>query len=245
MTENVEAMARYNIAPSSPILAVRRAVGPAADAGTIGQYHAGCGAPMGDDGNEAVSLRWGLIPSWAKSLQGSPPVNARAESLAEKPMFRDALRLRRCVILASGFYEWERRGTVRLPWLFQRMDGEPFLLAGLWDSWRAPDGGALESGAIITTQANAVMSPIHHRMPVMLDAEEARLWLEPQVMPMPQVTRLTALLRPWADGMTSAVRVSTRVNNVRFEGPECMAAPETGEGRGQSKCDDAQMQLGL
>ncbi|RRJ99849.1 SOS response-associated peptidase [Opitutaceae bacterium TAV3] len=230
-----EFVSRYNIAPGSRILAVRSAAAQGAATGDGGTR---------DGVREAVRLRWGLVPSWARSPggagqgRGAPPVNARAESVAEKPMFRDALRQRRCVILASGFYEWERRGGARLPWLFQRADGEPFLLAGLWDSWRPPDGGALESCTMITTAANAVMAPIHHRMPVMLSATEAEEWLEPRVTPMSRMATLTSLLHPWDEAMTAAVRVSTRVNNARFEGPECLDAPPPGEGGA-----DAQMSL--
>jgi putative SOS response-associated peptidase YedK len=196
-----EFLSRYNIAPGSDIPVVRMKPRTAA--------------------REAVALRWGLVPSWTKNDNGGPGlVNARAESLAAKPSFRDALQTRRCVIPASGFYEWEAVGRARKPWLFRRRDEQPFGLAGLWESWRAPNGTTLETCAVITTEPNELMRPIHHRMPVMLAPGQLAAWLDPCVT---KPETLAPFLRPATAEAMSAVAVSSQVSNVRHEGPECLA----------------------
>lgn len=198
-------LSRYNIAPGAPIPAARTSRRP--------------------PGREATALRWGLTPSWAKGDDpASRLINARAETLADKPSFRDALRTRRCVIPASGFYEWEQAGRARLPWHFRRSDGEPFAFAGLWDTWRAPDGEFIESCAVITTAPNAVMRAIHHRMPVMLTVEQSDAWLDPRLT---EPAQLAPLLQPLADDAMQAAAVSSYVSNSQNEGPECLAAAET------------------
>src|SRR5262249_54366085 len=152
---------RYNIAPGTKIPAVRGAGRNARP--------------------EAVTFRWGLTPAWAKTDEPAARlVNARAETLLEKPSFRDAVTARRCVIPASGFFEWETVGRAKRPWRFAWRDETPFGLAGLWETWRAPDGEVVASCAVITTQPNELMRPIHHRMPVMLTPEECRTWLDPR-----------------------------------------------------------------
>ena len=201
---------KYNIAPGSFIPAVRQ---PARAAKA-----------------ELTELRWGLIPSWAKDDTGSPLVNARAETLASKPSFRDALRARRCILPASGFYEWEHRGRAKQPWLFRRRDEQPFGLAGLWESWRAPDGRVLETCAVITNEPNELMRPIHDRMPVMLTPEQFAPWLDPRIT---QPDDLASLLHPPRAVTMTAMPVSTHVSSVRHEGPECIApapAEKIGEG---------------
>ena len=150
---------RYNIAPGEAVPAVIRR--------------------QAARRSEGVRLNWGLLPSWTPTdkIGGRFP-NARAETLAAKPSFRDAFRHRRCLVPVSGFYEWEVRGRERLPWLFRAPDARPFLLAGVWETRRLPDGGDYETCAIVTTEANDLMRPIHHRMPLVVAREEADRWLD-------------------------------------------------------------------
>lgn len=198
-------LSRYNIAPGAPIPAVRNAPRAAQ--------------------REATALRWGLVPSWARADEpGSRLVNARAETLVEKPSFREALRTRRCLIPATGFYEWETIGRAKHPWYFRWRDDEPLGFAGLWETWRAPDGSLLESCAIVTTTPNAVMRPIHHRMPVMLTLAQFEPWLDPRATD-PAV--VLPLLQPAPADAMVATRVSDYVSSIQHEGPECLAAATT------------------
>ena len=218
-----EFLSRYNLAPGSAIPAVRTRV-PAKSP-----------APGRRPDREAVALRWGLVPAWAKSDSGTALANARAEPVTEKPSFRDAFRARRCVIPASGFYEWEHRGRSKQPWLFRRRDEQPFGLAGLWESWRAPDGTVLETCAVLTTEPNELMRPIHHRMPVMLTPDQFEPWLDPQLT---DPAELAPLLHPAAAGSMTAVAVSTYVSSIRNEGPACLApAAKDGNGAPQLSLD--------
>lgn len=199
---------RYNIAPGGRIPAIRpRAarVGPApADA---------------KPGRELASLHWGLVPAWSRDA-AHPAANARAESLAARPSFRDALRSRRCLIPAGGFYEWKISGRAREPWLFRLRDGEPFAFAGLWESRRDPSGEILESCAVITTAPNSLMEPVHHRMPALLASPAAwDAWLDPGITSM---DTLAPLLRPFPAGAMTAAALGPHVNNIRHEGPACL-----------------------
>lgn len=206
-------ISRYNIAPTSFISVVRR--GP-------------------DEARESVAMHWGLIPAWAKDATGGARcANARGETLAEKPSFRDAWRRRRCVIPAGGFIEWTHAGTKRLPWLFERADGRPFCFAGLWDRWPQPDGQVLESCTIVTTTPNAVMAPIHDRMPVVLNDAECARWLEPSDPPPADLVRPS----PAADWQPR--RITQYANSVRHEGPACLAPPSPDESAGDT------MELGI
>lgn len=203
---------RYNIAPGSPVPVIRPRRSPPA-------------------GRETASLRWGLVPTWAGRDEPAARLpNARAETLAAKPSFRTAVRTQRCLVPAAGFYEWQTVGRTKLPWYFRRRDGQPFAFAGLWDTWTAPDGSAVESCAIVTTVPNATMRPIHDRMPVLLGGVQAEAWLDPAHT---GIETLAPLLRPVADDALVAERVSTFVSNVRHEGPACLA-PAAGDAARES-----------
>ena len=156
-------------------------------------------------------MRWGLIPHWAKNASiGNRMVNARAETVAEKPSFRDSLRRRRCLVLADGFYEWQRTGGSKRPMRIAMRSGEPFAFAGLWSVWRQPDGNRVPSCAIIPTAANDLLTPIHDRMPVILPKEAEEFWLDGNVDD-PGV--LSSVLTPYDDEM-EAYEVSTLVNSA-------------------------------
>ena len=164
-------------------------------------------------------MRWGLVPSWAKDVSiGSRMINARSETLEEKPAFRGAFRSRRCLILADGFYEWQKSASGKgpsTPFYFRRADGKPFAFAGLWEFWRTPEGQDLRTCTIITCTANGVVAPVHERMPVMLSAEDGWSWLKPNPAPV-----LSALLRPYPADAMVRYPVSRAVNSPDRDGPE-------------------------
>jgi putative SOS response-associated peptidase YedK len=188
---------RYNIAPTQDVPVIR----------------------SGEGGNSLSLLRWGLVPFWAKDLSiGNRMINARAESAAEKPAFRNALRERRCIVPADGFYEWAGKRGQRQPYLFQLGDGEIFGIAGLWEHWKGPDR-AVQSCTLITTEANSAISPIHHRMPAILGSGDYRRWLDPDLRDASQVL---GLLAPCPPDWIRVRRVSHSVNDPRNEGPACV-----------------------
>ena len=192
---------RYNIAPTQPVATVR--ISP----------DAGC--------RRWQMLRWGLIPSWAKEESiGNRMINARAETLSEKPAFRTAWRRRRCLIPADGYYEWQKTGKSKQPFYIRLRDDSPFAMAGLWESWMNPAAGEpVESCTVITTDANELTRPIHDRMPVILNAVDYDRWLDPQL---PNLDPLRELLRPFDSLAMRADPVSTLVNNPRNDGPRCV-----------------------
>jgi putative SOS response-associated peptidase YedK len=194
---------RYNIAPTQQVLAVRLL--PDAPRPT------------------AAALRWGLIPSWAKDQRiAHQLLNARSETAASKPAFRTALRRRRCLLPADGFYEWLRKGKTKQPFCF-RLEGDgPFTFAGLWESWEGP-AGLLETCTILTTEANELVRPLHERMPVILPRERHAEWLDPSVQ---EPGRLAPLLRPYPADRMHSFPVSTYVSNPRHEGPRCLEQEE-------------------
>lgn len=203
---------RFNIAPTQEVLVVTQ---------HEGRRH-------------GELMRWGLIPRWAKdSTAGGRMINARAESLAERPVFRAAFQRRRCLILANGFYEWQhgpkvRKATVRgtTPYRFIVRGGVLFAFAGVWEAWKDPATGLwVHSCAIITTQANALMAPVHDRMPVVLRRGEEGLWLSPETQ---DVADLAGLLRPYPAEEMEAYPVSSLVNSPKYDGPECIARVELG-----------------
>lgn len=195
---------RYNIAPSQSIACVR--VNP-----TSLQ-------------KECVELKWGLVPSWARDPGiGNKMINARAETVAEKPSFRKPFTQQRCLILADGFYEWKREGKTKQPYYIHMKDNRPFVFAGLWDHWKPGDDPPLESCTMITTGPNQVMEPIHHRMPVILDPKDYFFWLD-HAMQDPQP--LGGLLKPYPAEEMEAFPIGSLVNNPRNESALCLQPAE-------------------
>jgi putative SOS response-associated peptidase YedK len=165
-----------------------------------------------------VSLRWGFVPAWAKTVKGPPKINARDDAVSSSPMFRAAFRSRRCLVPANGFYEWETAGKVKQPYLFRRPDERLVAFAGLWEEWEAPDGEVLQSCAVITTDANAVVRPYHDRMPVLVEPDDFDAWLAAGTPP----GDVAELLRPYPAEELIAMPVSKRLNNARNEGAELL-----------------------
>ncbi len=173
-----------------------------------------------------ASFRWGLIPRWAKDATiGSRLINARSETLHEKPSFRDAFKKRRCLVLADGFYEWQvvPGQTRKQPIRITLPDGGPFALAGLWEEWASPDG-PLRTFTIVTTEANDQIRPVHDRMPVILQPDAFPVWLDAGPR---EASALAPLLVPSTRELRFTA-VSTRVNNPRHDGPDCIE-PATGD----------------
>ena len=189
----------YNVAPTQDVLTV-----------------------VGGETRRGGFMRWGLIPWWAKNASiGSRMINARAETVSEKPAFRDALRRRRCLVLADGFYEWQRTGSARKPMRVVMRSREPFAFAGLWSVWRDPDGNRIPSCAIITTTANDLLRPVHDRMPVVLPRELEELWLDRSIN---DPGALGSVLTPYLDDAMETYEVSTLVNSAANDGPEVIEA---------------------
>jgi putative SOS response-associated peptidase YedK len=172
-----------------------------------------------DDHRIVTHLRWGLVPPWASDPSiGSRLINARAETVAEKPSFRTSFRRQRCIVPAGSFYEWERTGTAKVPYVIGKRDGSPLALAGLWASWRSKESDQrIRTFTIITTGANALVRPIHDRMPVILPEDAWDEWLDPHNE---DVAALTSLLVPFPPEAMRAYPVSRLVNDVRRDGPE-------------------------
>ncbi len=168
--------------------------------------------------NRPELMRWGLVPSWAKDPKiGNRMINARSETLAEKPSFRTAFKRRRCLIPADGFYEWKREGKAKEPMLITVNPGDLFAFAGLWETWKQPDDSWLLTCAIITTSANEFMKSIHDRMPVILPRESEASWLDPEEQ---DTAMLSELLLPYDSDRMEAYEVSTLVNSPRNNFPE-------------------------
>ena len=206
---------RYNVAPTLPVYAVALTK-PKAEEEEKGPRRA-----LG-------TFRWGLVPSWAKDTSvGNRMINARAEGIADKPAYRKAVARRRCIIPADAFYEWQRRARPdgkpagKLPYAVRRQDGQPMALAGIWEFWRPkddPDAEPVRSCAIVTTEANSLMAPIHDRMPVILEPEDWAAWLDPAT----DMSVVQGLMVPAADGVLEAYPVSSQVNNVANDGPQLL-----------------------
>ena len=188
------AEARYNVAPTQDILCVRE----------------------GGEGREMTFLKWGLVPSWAKDASvGARLINARSETVMEKPAFREAFRRRRCIVPADGFYEWARRGDRKQPFFFRMKDEAPFGFAGLWERWEGEAGRVINSCAILTTEANDLVRHVHDRMPVILHPEDYDLWLKEDER---RQALLGELLRPYPAPQMTSHPVSPAVNSPRGQG---------------------------
>jgi putative SOS response-associated peptidase YedK len=169
-------------------------------------------------------MRWGLIPSWTGDPAiGARTINARSETAASKPSFREPLQRRRCLIPADGFYEWQRAGKAKQPFCFEVGNGEIFAFAGLWDRWRGQDGQVVETCTILTTTPNKLLADVHDRMPVILAPNHYDRWLDPS---MQDAASAVGLLTPFDSNLMRRYPVSTRVNLVTNDGPECSAPVE-------------------
>ncbi|MEW5821946.1 MAG: SOS response-associated peptidase [Cyanobacteriota bacterium] len=193
-----EFIPRYNIAPTQQVAAVRKIANK----------------------NQLAFLRWGLIPFWAKDITLSARmINARAESVYDKPSFKAAYKKRRCLIIADGFYEWERVNGKKQPYYFQLKNSQPFAFAGLWEKWNKTKQ-TIESCTIITTTANELMSSIHERMPVIIDSNDYEMWLDSSF---DDINILNTLLRPYPDSKMKMHPVNDRVNSPIYDFSECIA----------------------
>ncbi len=203
LTEELSLEPRYNIAPTQPVLTIR----------------------IESESRKAKIIRWGLIPHWAKDIKiGARLINARSETAAQRPAFRDPFRIRRCLIPADGFYEWKKVGKKIKPHLVTLRDRSPFAFAGLWDSWKSQNGEIIESCSILTTDANELIRPVHERMPSILSQGDYKLWLD-QNIKAPGV--LKNLLKPFPPEKMMMFPVSEKVNKASYEAADCVE-PLTG-----------------
>ncbi|MBS1852988.1 MAG: SOS response-associated peptidase [Acidobacteria bacterium] len=192
--EEIEALPRYNIAPTQPVLTVRQESGV----------------------HRLGMMRWGLIPAWASDIGfGNKTLNARSETVSRLPAFRDAIDSRRCLIPADGFYEWRTLQCVKQPYCFEVNGGSLFAFAGLWDTWKSPGGQAIRSCTILTTSANPLIAPIHDRMPVILAAHEYETWLQS-----PDWKEASQLLRPFDAASMNFYPVNPALNNPANDSPQ-------------------------
>ncbi len=203
LDEIPDATPRFNIAPTQDVLTVR----------------------LEDGRRRAATMRWGLVPSWAKDVKiGAKMINARSETAPDKPAFRAAFKRRRCLVPADGFYEWQRVGKSKRAFHFHLRSGQPFAMAGLWEVWRdpaQPEATPLVSCTVLTTDCNELVRPVHDRMPVILPREAWAPWLDPGVQ---DADALTRLLAPYPSAAMEATPVGSYVNDARHEGPACRQA---------------------
>lgn len=200
LPEHPTVSARYNIAPTQMVPVIRR---------------------QADGQNRLDHLRWGLIPSWSKDPSvGSKMINARSETVAEKPAFKEAIRRRRCLVPASSFYEWKKNGKEKVPHCIRFKNGSPMVFAGIWDRWRSPEGEVVESCAILTTAANTLVARLHDRMPVILPPEDWEVWLDRTACDPAQLVRL---YRPSCADQMEAFAVSALVNSVKNDAEDLIA----------------------
>jgi putative SOS response-associated peptidase YedK len=189
---------RYNIAPAQPVITVRK--------------------QHGEKIRHLTTMRWGLIPSWAKDMSiGTRTLNARSETVTTTPAFRESILTKRCLIPADGFYEWRKMGPVKQPYCFEVGEGEVFAFAGLWDKWRSPDGEIVESCAVLTTGPNSLVADLHDRMPVIVPREKYDLWLDPDVN---DFESIRDILKPFDANLMRRHPVSTKLNNSKNDDAE-------------------------
>ena len=201
---DIEDRPRYNIAPTQQVLIVRK--------------------EQGEKVRHLATMRWGLIPSWAKDLSiGNKTLNARSETVTKTPAFRESILKKRCLIPADGFYEWRKMGSVKQPYCFEVGDGEVFALAGLWDEWTSPDGEVIESCTILTTDPNAIVEDLHDRMPVIVPQGKYELWLDPDVT---DFQAISDILKPYEATAMRRHPVSMRLNSSKND-DAASAAPIT------------------
>jgi putative SOS response-associated peptidase YedK len=220
---------RYNVAPTQPIPIVR----------------------LSDGKRRYALVRWGLLPAWVKDPRGfSLLINARGESVLDKPAFRNAMKRRRCLIPADGFYEWKNEGKLRRPFYAHPKDGEPMALAGLWETWTGPNGEEMDTAVIVTTQANRTLSSLHDRMPVIVPPEAFDFWLDCDKV---DAVTATALFTPAPEDLLAVHEVSAAVNKVANDTPELIGpatnavreplAPAAAPPKRRAKPDDGQASL--
>ncbi|MEN6458006.1 MAG: SOS response-associated peptidase [Thermoguttaceae bacterium] len=203
-------VARFNIAPAQWVPVVRPVLRPPSPETAVGR--------------ELVWLRWGLVPGWAKDPAiGNRLVNARAETASRLPAFREAMRRRRCLVVADGFYEWQRAGRKKQPYFIRLRDDRPLAFAALWEAWEGPDHVTLETCVLLTTDANGLLRPIHDRMPVILPEDAYAAWLDPAVEDPRQVE---PLLTPYPSDQMAAHVVGSLVNDPSHESPRCIEPGE-------------------
>jgi putative SOS response-associated peptidase YedK len=188
-----ELAVRWNVAPTQKVLAIRK----------------------GDQGREPSWLRWGLIPSWAKDSKiGNSLINARADTIAEKPSFRSAFKQRRCLVVADGYYEWKQTTEGKIPYLMTLQDNSPFAFAGIWERWKNPSGEVIETCSTVTTEPNALVAMVHDRMPVILKPDDYNQWLDPAFQ---DTEQLKAMLVAYPPEEMKVEEVSKAINNARNE----------------------------
>ena len=196
--EEIEDHPRYNIAPTQPVLIVRK--------------------EQGKKSRHFTSMRWGLIPSWAKDMSiGNRTLNARSETVTTTPAFRESILTKRCLIPADGFYEWKKLGSVKQPYCFEVGEGEVFAFAGLWDEWRSPDGGIIESCTILTTGPNSLVADLHDRMPVIVTPDKYDVWLDPDIN---DLDTIRDILKPYDGNLMRRYPVSMKLNNSKNDDAE-------------------------
>jgi putative SOS response-associated peptidase YedK len=211
-SNEIEDPPRYNIAPTQPVVTVRR--------------------EMGRKTRKFTTMRWGLIPSWARDMGiGTRTLNARSETVTTTPAFRGSILTKRCLIPADGFYEWQKMGSVKQPYCFEVCEGDVFAFGGLWAEWKSPEGQIIESCAILTTAPNSLVADIHDRMPVIVTPEKYDLWLDPDVK---DFEAIRDILKPYDSRLMRRYLVSRKLNNSKNDDAES-ASPVTLDAPSQEK----------